>query len=95
MGQRGEAGVLQEMALCQLGWAHRQPLPAGASNRTGCPWSVGPATRAPLGDGVRLSTGYLGFYMFYVVTVVLCTWVYQWQRRRSLVCSMPGTPGKV
>ncbi|XP_043757631.1 mitochondrial sodium/calcium exchanger protein isoform X3 [Cervus elaphus] len=36
--------------------------------------------------------GYLGFYMFYVVTVVLCTWIYQWQRRRSLVCSMPGTP---
>lgn len=36
--------------------------------------------------------GYLGFYMFYVVTVVLCTWIYQWQRRRSLVCSMPATP---
>ncbi|XP_037673206.1 mitochondrial sodium/calcium exchanger protein [Choloepus didactylus] len=36
--------------------------------------------------------GYLGFYVFYVVTVVLCTWIYQWQRRKSLVCSMPGTP---
>uniref|UniRef100_A0A8C6E4C9 Mitochondrial sodium/calcium exchanger protein n=1 Tax=Moschus moschiferus TaxID=68415 RepID=A0A8C6E4C9_MOSMO len=36
--------------------------------------------------------GYLGFYVFYVVTVVVCTWIYQWQRRRSLVCSMPGTP---
>ncbi|XP_017916661.1 PREDICTED: sodium/potassium/calcium exchanger 6, mitochondrial isoform X2 [Capra hircus] len=36
--------------------------------------------------------GYLGFYIFYVVTVVLCTWIYQWQRRRSLVCSMPATP---
>ncbi|XP_040106753.1 mitochondrial sodium/calcium exchanger protein isoform X2 [Oryx dammah] len=36
--------------------------------------------------------GYLGFYMFYVATVVLCTWVYQWQRRRALVCSMPATP---
>ncbi|XP_061240932.1 mitochondrial sodium/calcium exchanger protein isoform X4 [Bos javanicus] len=36
--------------------------------------------------------GYLGFYAFYVVTVVLCTWIYQRQRRRSLVCSMPATP---
>ncbi|XP_077016032.1 mitochondrial sodium/calcium exchanger protein isoform X2 [Tamandua tetradactyla] len=36
--------------------------------------------------------GYLGFYVFYVVTVVLCTWIYQWQRRKSLVCSRPGTP---
>ncbi|XP_026980446.1 mitochondrial sodium/calcium exchanger protein isoform X2 [Sagmatias obliquidens] len=36
--------------------------------------------------------GYLGFYVFYVVTVVLCTWIYQWQQRRSLVCSVPGTP---
>ncbi|XP_057600467.1 mitochondrial sodium/calcium exchanger protein isoform X4 [Hippopotamus amphibius kiboko] len=36
--------------------------------------------------------GYLGFYVFYVVTVVLCTWIYQWQRRRALVYSMPGTP---
>ncbi|KAM9054834.1 mitochondrial sodium/calcium exchanger protein isoform 3-T3 [Megaptera novaeangliae] len=36
--------------------------------------------------------GYLGFYVFYVVTVVLCTWIYQWQQRRSLVYSMPGTP---
>lgn len=32
--------------------------------------------------------------MFYVATVVLCTWIYRWQRRRSLVYSMPGTPGK-
>ncbi|XP_059975642.1 mitochondrial sodium/calcium exchanger protein isoform X2 [Mesoplodon densirostris] len=36
--------------------------------------------------------GYLGFYVFYVVTVVLCTWIYQWQWRRSLVYSVPGTP---
>lgn len=36
--------------------------------------------------------GYLGFYVFYVVTVVLCTWIYQWQQRRSLVYSMPATP---
>ncbi|XP_039092400.1 mitochondrial sodium/calcium exchanger protein isoform X2 [Hyaena hyaena] len=36
--------------------------------------------------------GYLGLYAFYVVTVVVCTWIYQWQRRRSLVCSVPGTP---
>ncbi|KAF6083021.1 solute carrier family 8 member B1 [Phyllostomus discolor] len=36
--------------------------------------------------------GYLGLYAFYVVTVVLCTWIYQWQRRRSLVYSMPATP---
>ncbi|XP_021554209.1 mitochondrial sodium/calcium exchanger protein isoform X2 [Neomonachus schauinslandi] len=35
---------------------------------------------------------YLGLYVFYVVTVVLCTWIYQWQRRASLVYSMPGTP---
>ncbi|XP_016058586.1 PREDICTED: sodium/potassium/calcium exchanger 6, mitochondrial isoform X2 [Miniopterus natalensis] len=36
--------------------------------------------------------GYLGLYVFYVLTVVVCTWVYQWQRRRSLVYSMPTTP---
>ncbi|XP_058547179.1 mitochondrial sodium/calcium exchanger protein isoform X1 [Neofelis nebulosa] len=36
--------------------------------------------------------GYLGLYVFYVLTVVVCTWLYQWQRRRSLVYSMPGTP---
>ncbi|XP_015422766.1 PREDICTED: sodium/potassium/calcium exchanger 6, mitochondrial [Myotis davidii] len=36
--------------------------------------------------------GYLGLYVFYVVTVVLCTWIYRWQRRRSLVSSMPATP---
>ncbi|XP_040842880.1 mitochondrial sodium/calcium exchanger protein isoform X1 [Ochotona curzoniae] len=36
--------------------------------------------------------GYLGLYVFYVVTVILCTWIYQWQRARSLVCSSPGTP---
>ncbi|KAM5237746.1 mitochondrial sodium/calcium exchanger protein [Ctenodactylus gundi] len=36
--------------------------------------------------------GYLGLYVFYVVTVVLCTWVYRWQRRRSLLYSVPGTP---
>ncbi|XP_027432926.2 mitochondrial sodium/calcium exchanger protein isoform X1 [Zalophus californianus] len=35
---------------------------------------------------------YLGLYVFYVVTVVLCTWIYRWQRKRSLVYSMPGTP---
>ncbi|XP_062038498.1 mitochondrial sodium/calcium exchanger protein isoform X2 [Lepus europaeus] len=36
--------------------------------------------------------GYLGLYVFYVVTVILCTWIYRWQRTRSLVYSMPGTP---
>lgn len=36
--------------------------------------------------------GYLGLYVFYVVTVVLCTWIYRWQRRRSLASSMPATP---
>ncbi|XP_066226935.1 mitochondrial sodium/calcium exchanger protein [Saccopteryx leptura] len=36
--------------------------------------------------------GYLSFYAFYVVTVVLCTWIYRWQRRKSLVYSMPATP---
>ncbi|XP_054551293.1 mitochondrial sodium/calcium exchanger protein isoform X2 [Talpa occidentalis] len=36
--------------------------------------------------------GYLGLYAFYVATVVLCTWIYRWQRRTSLVYSMPGTP---
>lgn len=41
-----------------------------------------------------LSAAYLGLYVFYVVTVVLCTWIYRWQRRASLVYSMPGTPGK-
>lgn len=41
-----------------------------------------------------MSAGYLGLYVFYVLTVVVCTWLYRWQRRRSLVYSMPGTPGK-
>uniref|UniRef100_H0Y216 Mitochondrial sodium/calcium exchanger protein n=1 Tax=Otolemur garnettii TaxID=30611 RepID=H0Y216_OTOGA len=36
--------------------------------------------------------GYLGLYVFYVLTVILCTWIYRWQRRRSLTFSMPGTP---
>ncbi|KAM6155069.1 mitochondrial sodium/calcium exchanger protein [Rhynchocyon petersi] len=36
--------------------------------------------------------GYLGFYVFYVFTVVLCTWIYRWQRGKSLVYSLPGTP---
>ncbi|XP_063550448.1 mitochondrial sodium/calcium exchanger protein isoform X2 [Gorilla gorilla gorilla] len=36
--------------------------------------------------------GYLGLYVFYVVTVILCTWIYQWQRRGSLFCPMPVTP---
>ncbi|EHH21208.1 hypothetical protein EGK_04220 [Macaca mulatta] len=36
--------------------------------------------------------GYLGLYVFYVVTVILCTWIYRWQRRGSLVYSMPVTP---
>ncbi|KAK7798929.1 hypothetical protein U0070_026021 [Myodes glareolus] len=36
--------------------------------------------------------GYLGLYVFYVVTVILCTWVYQRQRSRSLVHSVPDTP---
>uniref|UniRef100_A0A8C2M2H0 Solute carrier family 8 (sodium/lithium/calcium exchanger), member B1 n=1 Tax=Cricetulus griseus TaxID=10029 RepID=A0A8C2M2H0_CRIGR len=36
--------------------------------------------------------GYLGLYVFYVVTVILCTWVYQRQRSMSLVHSMPETP---
>uniref|UniRef100_A0A8C5P349 Solute carrier family 8 (sodium/lithium/calcium exchanger), member B1 n=1 Tax=Jaculus jaculus TaxID=51337 RepID=A0A8C5P349_JACJA len=36
--------------------------------------------------------GYLGLYLFYVATVILCTWIYQWQQRQSLVYSMPGTP---
>ncbi|XP_069922353.1 mitochondrial sodium/calcium exchanger protein isoform X5 [Oryctolagus cuniculus] len=36
--------------------------------------------------------GYLGLYVFYVVTVILCTWIYRWQRTQSLVYSMPGTP---
>ncbi|XP_021087984.1 mitochondrial sodium/calcium exchanger protein isoform X2 [Mesocricetus auratus] len=36
--------------------------------------------------------GYLGLYVFYVITVILCTWVYQRQRSSSLVHSMPETP---
>ncbi|XP_045152635.1 mitochondrial sodium/calcium exchanger protein [Echinops telfairi] len=36
--------------------------------------------------------GYLGFYLFYVLTVVLCTCFYRWQRRKALVYSTPGTP---
>ncbi|XP_048198861.1 mitochondrial sodium/calcium exchanger protein isoform X2 [Perognathus longimembris pacificus] len=36
--------------------------------------------------------GYLGLYVFYVLTVIICTWIYQRQQRRSLVYSVPGTP---
>ncbi|XP_027628928.1 mitochondrial sodium/calcium exchanger protein isoform X2 [Tupaia chinensis] len=36
--------------------------------------------------------GSLGLYVFYVLTVVLCTWLYRWRRRMSRVCSTPGTP---
>ncbi|XP_053443219.1 mitochondrial sodium/calcium exchanger protein isoform X2 [Nycticebus coucang] len=36
--------------------------------------------------------GYLGLYVFYVITVILCTWIYQWQRRKSLTYSVPRTP---
>uniref|UniRef100_A0A6I8N3R0 Mitochondrial sodium/calcium exchanger protein n=1 Tax=Ornithorhynchus anatinus TaxID=9258 RepID=A0A6I8N3R0_ORNAN len=36
--------------------------------------------------------GYLGLYIFYVVTVVLCTWIYRWQRDAALPRSAPGTP---
>ncbi|XP_007936470.2 mitochondrial sodium/calcium exchanger protein [Orycteropus afer afer] len=36
--------------------------------------------------------GYLSLYVFYVVTVVLCTWIYRQYRSKSLVYSMPGTP---
>lgn len=38
--------------------------------------------------------GYLGLYVFYVVTVIICTWVYQRQRSRSLVHSISETPGE-
>ncbi|KAM6166897.1 mitochondrial sodium/calcium exchanger protein [Erethizon dorsatum] len=34
----------------------------------------------------------LGLYVFYVVTVVLCTWIYRWQCRTPLVYSVPGSP---
>lgn len=36
--------------------------------------------------------GYLGLYVFYVVTVIICTWVYQRQRSRSLIHSISETP---
>lgn len=36
--------------------------------------------------------GYLGLYVFYVVTVIICTWVYQRQRSRSLVHSVSESP---
>ncbi|XP_069353094.1 mitochondrial sodium/calcium exchanger protein [Eulemur rufifrons] len=36
--------------------------------------------------------GYLGLYVFYVLTVILCTWIYRWRRRRSLAYSVPVTP---
>ncbi|XP_045390720.1 mitochondrial sodium/calcium exchanger protein isoform X5 [Lemur catta] len=36
--------------------------------------------------------GYLGLYVFYVLTVILCTWIYRRQRRRSLAYSVPVTP---
>ncbi|KAM4827355.1 mitochondrial sodium/calcium exchanger protein isoform 1-T2 [Thomomys bottae] len=39
--------------------------------------------------------GYLGLYVFYVCTVIICTWIYQRQQRRSLVYSMPGTPERL
>lgn len=37
----------------------------------------------------------LGLYVFYVVTVVLCTWIYRWQSRRALIYSVPGSPGEL
>ncbi|KAK2102650.1 Mitochondrial sodium/calcium exchanger protein [Saguinus oedipus] len=52
------------------------------------PWALGHR----LVTACTLSAGYLGLYVFYVVTVILCTWIYRWQRRGSLVYSMPVTP---
>ncbi|KAM9526918.1 mitochondrial sodium/calcium exchanger protein isoform 2-T2 [Guaruba guarouba] len=40
--------------------------------------------RITLGEAL----GYLGLYIFYVLTVVLCTWIHRWQRGDG-----PGPPG--
>uniref|UniRef100_A0A8D0L9E3 Mitochondrial sodium/calcium exchanger protein n=1 Tax=Sphenodon punctatus TaxID=8508 RepID=A0A8D0L9E3_SPHPU len=36
--------------------------------------------------------GYLGLYIFYVLTVVICTWIHRRQRRDRLVPPSPGEP---
>lgn len=38
--------------------------------------------------------GYLGLYVFYVFTVVLCTWIHRRQRREGLAPAGPWQPGK-
>ena len=38
--------------------------------------------------------GYLGLYVFYVFTVVLCTWIHRWQRGDGPPQPGPWEPGK-
>ncbi|NWX93602.1 NCLX protein, partial [Nothoprocta pentlandii] len=38
--------------------------------------------------------GYLGLYIFYVFTVVLCTWIHRRQRRDGLAAPGPWEPGR-
>ncbi|XP_010009195.1 PREDICTED: sodium/potassium/calcium exchanger 6, mitochondrial [Nestor notabilis] len=38
------------------------------------------------------TAGYLGLYIFYVLTVVLCTWIHRWQRGDGPVPSGPWEP---
>lgn len=41
-----------------------------------------------------LFTGYLGLYIFYVLTVVVSTWLHKRHRRERLIPSSPAEPGK-
>lgn len=40
------------------------------------------------------TAGYLGLYVFYVFTVVLCTWIHRWQRGDGPSQPGPWEPGK-
>lgn len=92
-GGSRKAGKGRRLRLLTLGRVHTHSRHHWLQqwNCSPAPWALQPGrhlvTRAP-------AAGYLGLYVFYVVTVVLCTWIYRWQRRRSLVSSMPATPGE-
>lgn len=38
--------------------------------------------------------GYIGLYIFYVLTVVVSTWLHRRQRRENLAASAPTEPGE-
>lgn len=93
MGRGGEGGSGAPgngPLLPGLGWAGlTQPLrQVPAPGWALALWALRPGRH--LVASVPLSAGYLGFYMF-SWSLWFSAWIYQWQRRRSLVCSMPAT----